>query len=445
MRVMLEREANVATMEQAIAEAGRAAMRQGVQQAVRQYEEAHLACPGGGAPGSVSQGTVRRRVLTRFGRMVLHLRRQRCDGCQRRLRPAHGCLAVLGRGPVPPEFAQAGALAGASWPDATAAGVLQQVRGAQSRAEAVRRQTQQAGQRAAATQQAAAARLLQPTAGAVQAERDRQAAQARHDRATRGVRAEPPARSAPPWRSVGWDGGWVPSRAQAGGMAGTVGVVATGVMSVGKHGRQRLTPRRYVATCGSREQVGALAGAAALGLAGDAARAPVVLGAGAEWITTQAAEHFPDAVGSLDWAHGERARHQAIRAACPGAAQRARRRDRHPPVPDLLWQGDLQGAVAARRALRPAAPAEPVVVLEDTLRSLEGQRRWLGASAAWPAAGWPIGRGCIERAGAVVIHWRMNKRGMRWRRPNADGLVALRVHRLNGAWAAAANPTPLAV
>ena len=91
----------------------------------------------------------------------------------------------------------------------------------------------------------------------------------------------------------------------------------------------------------------------------------------------------------------------------------------------------------------PATPPTPVGVLEDTLRYLESQRRWLGDYAAWQAADIPIGSGCIERAVAIVINWRMKKRGMRWRRPNADAVVALRVQRLNGAWPPAA-PSPLA-
>jgi hypothetical protein len=441
--VELDPAVGVAGWEQAVQDAGREAMRRALAQAVRHYEAAHLACPHCGSAQSHSQGTVRRRVLTGFGRVALGLRRQRCDGCQRRFRPAQGCLAGLGRGQVTPALAQACTLAGASWPYATAAGVLQQLSGAQISAEEVRRQMGRAGQREAVAQQAEAARLLQPTAADVQAARDRQAAQDRHDRAARAGQPSPAA-PVPPCLIVGLDGGWVPSREQAGGMEGKVGVVATGVVPVGKHGRQRLTPRRYVATFGSSEQVGQLAGAAALALDGYAARQQVVLGDGAEWIKTQATEHFPEAVGILDWPHVERALHKAIRAACPGVANRARRRDLHQQVPAALWQGDLDGALGQLRALRPAALGELVALLEETLRYLDGQRPWLGDYAAWREAGLPIGSGCIERAVAVVINWRLKKRGMRWCRPNANGVVALRVQRLNADWAAVAAAPPLA-
>ena len=440
--VELDPAAGLAGWEQTVQEAGREAMRRLVVQAVGVYEQTQVVCPQCGSAQSRSQGTVRRRVLTCFGRVELALRRQRCLGCQRRFRPAQGCLAELRGGQVTPELAAACALAGASWPYATAARVLAQLSGAQVSAEAVRLHTLRVGDHEARTQQVEAERLLQPTAEQVRAERDSQDREHRLGRP--GQSAWHVHAPAPDRLLVGLDGGWVPSCEQPGGMEGKVGVVATGTTPVGKHGRQRLTPRRYVATFGSSEQLGALAAAAAMALDGYAAPEHVVLGDGAEWIKTQADLHFPDAVGILDWAHVERAIHKAIRAACPGPAQRARRRQLHQQVPDALWHGDLQAALAQLHALRPAAAAESVVALEETLRYLEGQRRWLGNYAVWQEAGYPIGSGCIERAVAVVINWRMKKRGMRWRRANANALVALRVRELNAAWEARHPPAPLA-
>jgi len=91
--VELDPIAGVAGWEQAVQDAGREAMRQALVQAVRRYEETHDTCPHCGSLQSHSQGMVRRRVLTGFGRVRLELRRQRCDGWQRRFRPAQGCLA----------------------------------------------------------------------------------------------------------------------------------------------------------------------------------------------------------------------------------------------------------------------------------------------------------------------------------------------------------------
>jgi len=255
--IELDPEARIAEMERLILEAGWQAMRQALGAAVDAYEQTHLACPHCGSSDSRSQGTVARRMLTRFGRVVVRLRRRRCQACGRRFRPAAGCLTGLGQGNVTPELGAACALAGARWPYATAARVLHDVCGAQVSHqvshEEVRRWTVRAGTPVAQTQQAEAAALVAPTAEQVRAERDAQARAQREQRhAGAGVcRA---ATVAPARLTVGLDGGWLPSREQAGGMEGKVGVVATGVEAVGKHGRHRLTPRRYVATFGDSDQ-----------------------------------------------------------------------------------------------------------------------------------------------------------------------------------------------
>ncbi len=45
-----------------------------------------------------------------------------------------------------------------------------------------------------------------------------------------------------------------------------------------------------------------------------------------------------------------------------------------------------------------------------------------------------VGSGMIERAVALVINRRIKKRGMRWCRPNATAVVALRTDLLNDDW-----------
>jgi hypothetical protein len=80
-------------------------------------------------------------------------------------------------------------------------------------------------------------------------------------------------------------------------------VLASQVEAGGKHGRRRLTKRRYVATFGAAEELGVLSYAAACELEATEARQQVVLGDGADWIKTQADAHFPDAVKILDWPH----------------------------------------------------------------------------------------------------------------------------------------------
>ena len=40
----------------------------------------------------------------------------------------------------------------------------------------------------------------------------------------------------------------------------------------------------------------------------------------------------------------------------------------------------------------------------------------------------------VEREVALVINRRMKRQGMRWRRANADAVVALRVQTINATW-----------
>jgi hypothetical protein len=165
-------------------------------------------------------------------------------------------------------------------------------------------------------------------------------------------------------------------------------------------------------------------------------REQVVLGDGAGWIKTQADLQFPEAVRILDGAQVARALHKALRAACPGPANRARRRELHQQLPAALWHGEITAALSLLYALRPPPPAEPVTVLEETIHSLEGQQDGLGDYRAWQDAGAPVGSGLIERAVALVINWRMKRRGRRWQHANASALVALRVRQLNQDWEA---------
>jgi hypothetical protein len=436
MTVDVPTSGDLAQVEQAVLAAGRQAMAEAMRAACRAVAAQATACPHCGGADLRSEGTDRRVLLCVFGRVVLAPRRWRCYGCGRRFRPAAPWLAGLHGANVTPALAEICVLAGSSWAYATAARVVRQLCGAAVSPETVRSLTNGAGSAEQRAQQAAAEAVVAPTAAQVRA-------QDAAERARRPARPRPAAPPAPARLLVGLDGGWVASREQPGGMEGKVGVVATGVEAIGP-GRHRLSPRRYVATFGSSQAVGALTYAAARTLRGDQAAEQVVLGDGAEWIKAQAALHFPRAVTILDWSHLARAVHKAIRAARPGPERRAERRELHRTIPAHLWQGRVDEALAALTALRPAAAAEPVRALEEALTYLAGQRAWLGDYQAWQEAGYPVGSGMVEREVDLVINRRMKRQGMRWRRANADAVVALRVRTLNDDWDAATADQRLA-
>ncbi len=46
----------------------------------------------------------------------------------------------------------------------------------------------------------------------------------------------------------------------------------------------------------------------------------------------------------------------------------------------------------------------------------------------------PIGSGCVDKAGDILICRRMKLRGMRWSRAHADSVLNIRILILNGEW-----------
>src|SRR5579859_1929593 len=312
LKIELDATASLAQMEQQTQEAGRAAMKEALKQAIGQHEEQSSRCPACGSEQVHSRGTKRRVLLTSFGRVEVPLKRLRCRQCGQRFRPADPCLAQVQGHNITEDLRDLAALVGSSWPYETAAVVLKRLSGVQLSAERLRQLTNVQGSALAKQQQHEAQQVLREAVSMSQIRAQRAHSQA-------AARQEPPE-----GLQVGLDGGWLSSREQKGGMEGKIGVIATQIDSVGKHGRHRLTKRRYVATFGPAEEVGMLTYAAACALGATEAKQQVVLGDGADWIKTQANEHFPEAVKILDWPHLWRKIQAAVRAVQPG--NRAERR-----------------------------------------------------------------------------------------------------------------------
>ena len=427
LTIEIDASASLSDMERQIQQAGRDGMKEALKQAIRQSAEQAKICPACGSERVQTQGTKRRVLLTRFGRVDVPLRRLRCQQCCHLFRPAARCLAEVQGHNITPDLRKLAALVGSSWPYETAARVLAQLSGVQLSDERLRQLTNEQGSRLSAQQQSQAQQVLQEAISLpqIRAQRAQSQLHGKQDH--------------PQWLQVGLDGGWLRSREQKGGMEGKIGVVASHVEPVGKHGRHRLATRRYVATFGPAEEVGKLTYAAACQLDATEAQRQVVLGDGADWIKTQASEHFPDAVKILDWPHLWRKIQAAVRALQPGkhSARRAWRKAQYEVVLPLLWQGERDQALRHLGSLRPVAGEVPPP-LEEAIRYLETQADWIGNYQRWQEQGYPVGSGLVERAVALVINARMKKRGMRWKRANATAVVALRVQQINAGWEAAA-------
>jgi len=138
--------------------------------------------------------------------------------------------------------------------------------------------------------------------------------------------------------------------------------------------------------------------------------------------------HCPDAVRVLDFPHavGYLAR-AAQETWGPGTAPTSEWLAIHAHA---LKHGDPETALRALAAL-PAGPAR-----DEALGYLRTRRAQI-TYAAFQAAGYPIGSGCVESGNKVVIEARLKGAGMHWTRNHADAMAALRTVIANGRWAEA--------
>lgn len=186
-----------------------------------------------------------------------------------------------------------------------------------------------------------------------------------------------------------------------------------------------LTALSYAATLGTVEafEEEAEGELARRGIPG--ARDVVTVNDGAEWIQRVVDLHCPRAVRVLDFAHAaEYLAHAAREAFGEGteAAQTWFMTQRH-----TLRHADPETVLTALRAL-PAG-----VQRDDACRYLAARRAQI-AYRTFVDRGWPIGSGCVESAHKGIVQERLKRRGMRWSRPVAEGMLALRIVDANDRW-----------
>jgi hypothetical protein len=138
---------------------------------------------------------------------------------------------------------------------------------------------------------------------------------------------------------------------------------------------------------------------------------------GAEWIQGVLDLHVPTAVRVLDFAHAAGYLAQAAQAAFgPGTAGARAWLD---DWLRELKEGDPADVLAALAAL-PASEARA-----EATRYLEARREQL-RYADFAAAGYPIGSGCVESAGKLLVQGRLCGAGMRWAERHVDAVLGLR-------------------
>lgn len=361
-------------------------------------------CPTCGGTVTTGAGYKARQVETVFGPVRLQRGRRRCQACGTHFQPDAAVLSqAVGAGQCTPALRALAALCGASWPYQQAAQVVGRLRGAPLAAETVRAIVGHAGAAVAAQHQAEAATACAPPAAA------------------------PPPVVGPARLDVVVDGAWVRSHDNPEGMELKVGVAHTGSVACGRT-RTRLAARRYAATAHGVGRFGPLVTAAITYLHGYDAADATWLGDGAEWVWRLQAATLA-ATPVLDRWHLRDARRRALRAAVPEQERRA--------AWSRLLEAHLEvGAVAqAVAVLEELAIQHPHARLTEFAAYLRAQEARIPNYAARRAAGQTIGSGVGEKAVDIVVNRRCKgKRGMKWWRARADGVVALRVAHLNGEW-----------
>jgi hypothetical protein len=336
----------------------------------------------------------------------------RCHGCGHHHQPDDAVLGpALGGGQCTPALRELAASYGASWPYRPAARLLGRLRGAPLSPETVRRIVAQAGGAVAAQHAAEAQRACQPPAA-----------------------APAPTTRRPERLVVELDGAWVRSHDNALGMEAKVGVIHAGSEQVGRT-RTRLTERRYAATFAGVGDFGPLVTAAVVQRHGYEAREQTLLGDAAAWIWTLGQAILAEATPVLDRWHLAEARRRALRRAVADAEARAVWTQR---LETCLGTGDVAGALVVLAELTQALAPEAIAATTASAEFaafLVAQAPRIPNYAARREAGLPIGSGGIEKGVDVVVNRRCKgKRGMKWGRARAEGVVALRVAELNDEW-----------
>jgi hypothetical protein len=157
-------------------------------------------------------------------------------------------------------------------------------------------------------------------------------------------------------------------------------------------------------------------------------REVVVLGDGAPWIWSLAAEHFGRRIDIVDWYHATehlwtlgKALWGDGTAAAKAWVEQAKTR---------LWE---QGPAALLADWRPLCPSTAEAT--EVLRRERGYFTTNVSRMHYPryrAQGLPIGSGAVESAAKHVVQQRLKRAGMRWSFAGAQALLALCAHHASG-------------
>lgn len=209
------------------------------------------------------------------------------------------------------------------------------------------------------------------------------------------------------------------------------------VFAFDESGEQVPGSKRYVARFGDPGEIGNVLALESHRSGLSRSKQLVVLGDGAPWIWNLFDEHFPDAVGILDFFHAMEhvtavatARFSSNALARAAWIERAKERLKGDDVDWLIAEVEL-AAKAAGSPPQGAADDDPRLVLARNLQYFRTNRDRM-LYCTFRACGLPIGSGVIEAACKSVVQQRMKGPGMRWGTRGGPAILAARVAVLNG-------------
>ena len=153
-------------------------------------------------------------------------------------------------------------------------------------------------------------------------------------------------------------------------------------------------------------------------------RRVLVLGDGARWIWTAAAEHFGERIEIVDWYHASEHLWTVARAVY-GEGTTAATAWAEASLTVLYEQGAAR-FLERLHDLTPATEAARATVATE--RGYFQTNRARMAYPAFRAAGYPIGSGAVESSAKHVIQQRMKRAGCRWSERGGQALAVLCAH-----------------
>lgn len=155
------------------------------------------------------------------------------------------------------------------------------------------------------------------------------------------------------------------------------------------------------------------------------------LGDGASWIWNQAELHFPESDQWIDWWHVTEWLWEVGKILYGEAKEETTNFARG--LEALLWEGEVDAALAYLKRRRPSKEAHKEVLRKLTDRLQENRQR-LPNYQQLHSQGYHIGSGVVESACKHVGQQRLKRAGMRWNKEHAEYVAQIRTHRLNGRW-----------